>query len=307
MRQVMGNANISAMFDKAGLHSYKLILLSTLCLSGCQFFITPPQPEPDPATDGVLSCGEMMSVDGVEPGSSVPLDLPVGSSLEVLLEFDEPNQLARLRTESESTLERALPVFDPVQGIEIIPGFRAQGESLDLELLGAGEAGFLGSISMRCFNPGEICFNLSDDDNDGLIDCADIHCAREPRCADDQNNLEEIQLDCSETPQQLEPATLRSFDDQRTLYLQEGRTSHEFWGGAELVLEQPLQPGTIELSFGEAGMACSGSPEGQSISCSLYTEIEAGEVYSFTSDQLPLYLEPLAPSWIDIRAQLVCD
>jgi len=284
-----------------------LALLGLSTLGACEFFMTLPEPEPDPATDGILACGEQMSVDGLEAGATIPVDVPQGTSVEVLMSFNEPTQLGRLRTDSDTSLSRALPVWDPALERAIIPGYRGTGEELTLELLGADSDGFSGTVSLQCTSPGEVCFNLSDDDGDALVDCADIHCARDPRCADDQHDLEELVLSCSEESQQLEPPELRSFDDQRTLYMQPENSFPEFWGGAELTLGAALGPGTVEVTFGEAGMACVGEAADDVVICDVALDVSSGETISFPTEDLPLRLEPLGPGWIDLRAQLVCD
>ena len=284
-----------------------LIAMGLTMLCGCEFFITPPEQAPDPATDGILSCGELMSVDGLEPSTSIPVDVPEGSGVEVLVELVAPGQLARLRTESPTRLTRALPVWDPVLERMVITGFAGTDETLWLELIGADLNGFSGSISLECTHPGEVCFNLSDDDGDGLTDCADIHCAREPRCADDQDDLDERVLSCNDQAQQLEPPILRNFDDQRTLYMRPDDDLPQFWGGAELMLAATLDTGTIELTFGEAGMVCVGGSPEQTVPCDAVFDVSSGETRSFLTAELPLRIEPLGPTWIDLRARLACD
>ncbi len=286
-------------------HALTLLGLATLC--GCEFFITPPEPEPDPATDGILACGEQMSVDGLEAGTTIPVDVPQGTSVEVLMGFGDPGQIGRLRVDSDTSLSRALPVWDPVLERAVIPGYRGTGEDLTLELLGAGSDGFSGSVSLQCTSPGEICFNLSDDDGDTLVDCADIHCARDPRCADDQHDLDERVLSCDEQVQQLDPPELRSFDDQRTLYIRPETDFPEFWGGAELTLGATLGSGTVEVTFGEAGMVCVGEATEDTVVCDVALDVSSGETRSFPTEDLPLRIEPLGPGWIDLRARLVCD
>ena len=189
-------------------------LLPALCcgllLSGCEFFITPPEPPPDPATDGVLACGEVMNVDGLPPGAQIPLEVATYDSVQVLIDLDDPQQIGRLRNESETSLQRALPVWDPVLGRTSIPGYRGSGEDLLLELIGATEeVPFSGFVSLECSSPGEVCFNLSDDDGDGAVDCADIHCARDPRCVEDQHDLDERVLACGTDFETLTPADAR--------------------------------------------------------------------------------------------------
>lgn len=284
-----------------------LLTISMCLLCGCDFFLTPPEPEPDPATDGILSCGELMSVDGLEAGSTIPIDVPQGTSVTVQVDLTDPVQIGRLRTESDSRLFRALPVWDPLLEQAIIPGFRGTGEQLTLELLGADSNGFSGSVSLQCTSPGEICFNLSDDDADSLVDCADIHCARDTNCSDDQHDLDERVLSCSDQLEQLDPPELRTFDDQRTLYTGPDSEWPEFWGGAELMLGASLTAGTIEISFAEEGMVCVGGTVDQITTCETMIEVGSGETHSFASEDLPLRLEPLGPAWIDLQARLVCD
>jgi hypothetical protein len=281
------------------------ICISFIC--GCDFFLTPPEPEPDPLTDGILSCGELMDIEGLEAGSTIPIDVPQGTSVIVQVDLTDPVHIGRLRTESDTRLFRALPVWDPLLEQAILPGFRGTGEQLTLELLGADSNGFSGSVSLQCTSPGEICFNLTDDDSDSLVDCADIHCARDTSCSDDQHDLEERVLTCSDEFQQLDPPELRTFDDQRTLYTRPDSEWPEFWGGAELLLGATLAAGTIELTFGEEGMVCVGGLVNQVTACETIIEVSSGETRAFPTEDLPLRLEPLGPTWIDLQARLVCD
>jgi len=312
----MGDANIAAMSTQprnwqARLRLLSIALAAFACmalLGGCEFFIPPPEEPPDPATDGLLSCGETMSVDGLPAGSEIPLDLPLYSSVLVLMDFTDSQQIGRLRIESETTLQRALAVWDPVQQRTVIPGYRGSDEELRLELLGADpETGFSGSVSAECSDPGEVCFNLTDDDGDGAIDCADLHCARDVRCVEDQHDLDELVLSCGTDFEDLEPPELRSFDDPRTLYTTPGGERQEFWGGAELLLGAATGSGTVEVLFGEAGMACIGSAQDELVPCSAALDVTAGETRSFPTVDLPVRLEPLASAWLSLEARLVCD
>jgi len=270
--------------------------------------MTQPEPPPDPATDGILACGEVMNIDDLPPGSEIPLEVDTYDSVLVLIDFDDPRHTARLRNESETSLQRALAVWDPVLGRATIPGYRGSGEELRLELIGAtADRPFSGSVSLECSSPGEVCFNLSDDDGDGAVDCADIHCARDPRCVEDQHDLDERVLSCGTDFALLNPPELRTFDDQRTLYTQPGGAFTEFWGGAELLLGATTGAGTIEVIFAEPGMLCFGSAEDQVVPCDTLLEVFAGETHSFPSGDLPVRLEPLAQSWLSLQARLVCE
>jgi len=312
----MGDANIAAMSTQphnppARRRVFSSGLAAIACgalLAGCEFFITPPEEPPDPATDGILSCGELMSVDGLPAGSGIPLDVPLYNSVQVLMDFTDSDQIGRLRTESETTLQRALAVWDPVLQRTVIPGYRGSGEELRLELLGADpEEGFSGSVSLECSSPGEVCFNLTDDDDNGAVDCADLHCARDVRCVEDQHDLDERVLSCGTDFEDLEPPELRNFDDQRTLYTTPGGERQEFWGGAELLLAAATGSGTVEVTFGEAGMACIGSAQDEVVPCSAALAVAPGETRSFPTVDLPIRLEPLAGTWLSLAARLVCD
>jgi hypothetical protein len=283
-------------------------LAATLVLCGCEFFIVSPEPPPDPATDGILACGEVMSVDGLPPGATIPLDVPIRTSVQVFLELQGAGSGGRLLIESDTSLERVLPVWDPVLGQAVLPAYRDTDEDLQLELIGATDGAFAGDVVLQCSSPGEVCFNLSDDDGDGAVDCADLHCARDPRCVEDQFDLDVRTLGCSADSETLEPPELGPIDDQRTLYRRPGSSVEEFWGGAELMLGPVTTSGTVEITFGEAGMVCVGGiDEVTVISCAAVLAIAAGETRTFPTSDLPLRLEPLAATWSSLQARLVCD
>jgi len=313
----MGEANIAAMSTQpqplrapaAYAVSSISALAAALALCGCEFFSTPPESPPDPATDGILACGEDMSVDDLPPGSNIPLDVPIRTSVQVFVELDGPNTLGRLVTENDTSLGRVLPVWAPLLEQEILPGYRDTDNELRLELVGAGaDELFFGNVFLECSSPGEVCFNLGDDDGDGAVDCADLHCARDPRCVGDQFDLDVRTLSCSADFQTLEPPELGPIDDQRTLYRRPGGQFEEFWGGAELMLGPVTTSGTVEVTFGEAGMVCVGGvDETTVIACGAALDVAAGETRTFPTSDLPLRLEPLAAAWSSLEARLVCD
>ena len=72
-------------------------------------------------------------------------------------------------------------------------------------------------------------------------------------------------------------------------------------------LQRPTS-GTVEVTFGEAGMVCVGGvDETTVIACGAALDVAAGETRTFPTSDLPLRLEPLAAAWSSLEARLVCD
>jgi len=287
-----------------------LVALLLGLLAGCEFFTPPPEPEPDPNLDGVLRCGDLEDLTGAQGGMGVQVELPSETGVEFLTDFLAPSHGARLASETDSEIVRYLEIWDPTRQLRSIP-LRHQGnETLVLELLSGNGEPLSGTVEVLCSTPAEICFNLADDSGNGRVDCADFSCARESDCVQDQEDLETVELSCSDGLVALEPPEIGTIDDQRTLYTthpgEDGEPAQEFWGGAELAIVGVEDDGMITLRFGGAGMVCSGQDLGESIACESPVYVEDGEEATFFTTQLPLWVEPLDARWTSLEAHLDC-
>jgi hypothetical protein len=297
------------------------VAAAALALSGCPFFF-PPEPEPpDPSTDGILACGESMDLGDSFGGDAVPLDVGGSGarSLLLVLDWDEPERMgARLRIEDGSGVERFLELWDGPTHRRVIPAFFPSGAEADLELIVDGGGATAGTATLSCSEgPAEQCGNLADDDGDGALDCADLHCARDAGCAEEQEDLETIELSCAADGSdwtEIEPPVLGTLDDQRTLYSSypggEGEPAQEFRGGAEIVLAEWEASGTVHVEADEAGMLCAGLDAELTVFCEETATLgpdSAASVAVSEGDGRRVWLEPDAMAWVGIRARLDCE
>ena len=285
-------------------------ILFVLPLLGCEFWIT-PDPEPlDPNQDALVECGDDEIVDGYPAGSGLRVEAARGVGVELLTDFDNEFDGARLAIQSGSQLRRVLEIWDPARDRRVIPATIASGDDLVLELIQPEGGPAAGVVSMRCADPGEVCFNLADDDGDGLVDCADVACARDPGCLDDQEDLEQVPLSCSDGVAPLDLPVLAAIDDQRTVYATSpgggDQPPQEFWGGAEIVLQADGQEGTLTLQFDSAGLVCEGQPSPEVVLCVDPVRVEAGDELTIEFGARDVWLEPLGASWTGVRAGLDC-
>ena len=279
-------------------------------LAGCDVTLAPEPEPPDPNTDGVLRCGDVERLEGRFGGQGMLVDIATDQGVELVLDFDDPTHAGRLATSIADDFSRSIEIWDSVQGVRVLTGRRGSGETLVFELVAAGGASVGGSVRVVCSTPGEICFNLGDDDGDGRADCADLGCARDTSCTTDQDDLEQVELDCGGAFVALTPSELSAIDDQRTIYTThpggDGQPAHEFWGGAELVITDAEDDGQITLRFDGEGMVCPGADQGNLVSCEAPVYVEPGQDYTWFTTQLPLYLEPLDAAWPGLSAALDC-
>ncbi|MBN95283.1 MAG: hypothetical protein CL928_14650 [Deltaproteobacteria bacterium] len=245
------------------------------------------------------------------PGEQLELDVGIFTSVEVVADFDEGGPALRLVATSDTALRRGVEIWDPVRARRTLPGFRGSSEDLSLERIGGDEVSE-GTLTLECSEPGEMCFNVQDDDGDGAIDCADLHCARDTNCIDDQDDLAERVITCSEDYAPLDVPELDRLDSQRTLYATtEGTVEHpadEFRGGAEIVLLEAPGAASLSLRFGSAGLVCAAATPGEtSVHCQDTRRVQAGDVYETSVDALPIYLEPDDARWLGIEARGDCE
>jgi hypothetical protein len=277
---------------------------------GCEFWIAPEPEPPDPNADGVLRCGDVEILDGYAGGQALSVDIARDQGVELLTNFDDPAHGARLSTTSDTDSNTTLEIWDPVRGERLLTGRKGIGESLRFEMVVLGGGALGGTVEVVCITPGEVCYNLQDDDGDGRTDCADLGCARNEGCATDQQDLEQVSLDCGADLAPLTPPTLTAFDAQRTIYVtrpgQDGEPLHEFWGGAEIVITDAEDDGQITLRFEGEGLVCHGTDMTVVVDCDAPVYVQPGQDYTWFTTQLPLFLEPLEPSWPGVSAALDC-
>jgi len=280
-------------------------------MAGCAFFLPEPEPPPDLSLDGILSCGEQMPLVNWSPGTELDLDVGTFTSVEVLADFDEGGPALRLVATSDTALRRAVELWDPLLDRRTLPGFRGSSEDLSLERIG-GEEDSEGNLSLECSSPGEMCFNVQDDDGDGAIDCADLHCARDSNCIEDQEDLTERLVTCSDDYVAMDIPGIDRLDSQRTLYrTTEGTPEHpadEFRGGAEIVILEAPGATAVSFRFGSSGLLCAEATLGDTfVDCPSPVRVQAEDVYEVPVDALPVYLEPDGDRWVSVEARGDCD
>lgn len=288
------------------------LLALLLGASGCAFFVPPDEPPPPDDPTDPLSCGETRDVTGLSGADSIPLVVGLQTNYELIPNFEDPSLGMRLTIETDTAIERSLELWDSERDLRLIPGSHSSEAELTLELLGTSSL-FEGTIALECSQPDENCFNLTDDDGDGRVDCADLSCAWHPGCVEDQQDLEAIDLVCGDNPIEVTP-TVGSTDKQRTLYrIHPGGLDQPglgFWGGAELVIRS-VDPAAvnIEMTLGSAGLVCIGpdneDPDAESVECEDWATFEAG-VVGADPTEMPIFLEPLGERWESLSISVDC-
>ena len=282
------------------------LLIVLLALPGCEFWLTPP---PDPALDGLLSCSEDQPLDGTVSGDAFAIDAEGPIGLRISTRFSDPNSAGILRTDGAAA-DNLAEWWDPVSESTVLTGSLEAGQGAVVDLFAAGGVTLGGSLVMEC-PVAELCWNLGDDNGDGLIDCADPLCARAASCVADQEDLETVSLTCSDDFVSIEPPTLGQLDDQRTLYttrpLGDVQPIESFWGGAEVALRlPPPTASSVSVRVGSAGLVCSGTEGGATVFCDAATRVSAGDVV-----EIPLgtstWLEPLGAAWESIEIHTDCS
>ena len=284
-----------------------LAALAVVLVGGCEFF---SPPEPTPADDTVLTCGETLVVDDVvRLSTGWEIDAATGTGLEVSTAFDDPSDSIRLVYEDDSGIERATGFTDPTTGERLFTGFMLSGRRAFVEFLW-GSSAPSGSLTLTCTTPGENCGNLADDDGDGAIDCADSHCARDADCLEGQRDFDLSALGCTDGWEPLEVPELRSFSSQRTIYRledDEGDFREEFWGGAETSIVSAVLDRFVQVRSQSGGLACLGTDVTTHIACiGDWARLGGDAVFVVADADLPVHLEPAGAAWTDLEVRVDC-
>ena len=290
-----------------------LLALSLLFVGGCAFFLPPDEPPTPPTGTETLVCGETRSVDGLSGSDAIPLDVPLLTNFEVLADFEPVDLGMRLSRVTDTAIERSLELWDPYRSQRLIAGTHDVEAELTLELLGTSSL-FTGSVTLNCDQPSENCFNLVDDDGDGFVDCADLHCSQSAGCQTDQADFEVVDLTCTEELLELS-TSLGSTDDQHTLYRTYpgglDQPGLEFWGGAEIVIRSADPDVTnIVISVNNSVLACVGvddTPVDAEVTpCEDWEWFEAGESFTADPTEMPLFIEPLGTGLDNLTVAVEC-
>jgi hypothetical protein len=236
------------------------------------------------------------------------IEVSAGTSIEITTEFGDERDSARLVYEDDEGLRRATGFNDPISGRRLITGFVNAGDSLFVEFLFASGAPS-GSLTMACISPGEHCGDLTDNDGDGAIDCADTHCARDPDCIDSQRDFDASALACTDEWELLEVGELDRISRQRTIYRlldTDGDPVEEFWGGAETTIISLPRDRTVVIRSTNGGLACLGSDLGTHIFCDDAVRLGPDVTYFVLDIDLPVHLEPLGSAWTDLEVRVDC-
>ena len=283
-----------------------LAVLATLPLAGCEFWQTPP---PDPATDGLLSCGESQPLDGLVSGDTFAIDTTGDAGLVISTRFDDPAAAAILRIEADDVRQNLAEWWDPVASATRLTGSLESGQTATVDLFAAEGVSVAGRLDLAC-PAAETCWNLGDDNADGLADCADPQCARYPDCVAEQSDLETLFAPPCGDWIPVDPPQLSAIADQRTLYatfpLGEDQPVESWWGGAELRV--PLTGvSAISARADVAGMLCVGAEPGASVICEEVALLGPGVVATAPATAANAWLEPLGGAWAGLEIQLACD
>lgn len=286
-----------------------LCLFALPAVVGCPSEEEPPLP---PEEDGVLACGGTESLDGLTTGDSIRVSAEVGTAL--LFEVDvgaSDGHGLRLRAESSNEWRRVTEIWDGQGDRRLIPATAEPGEDLFLEVLVPAGATLSGSVVLTCADVPEVCFDLNDNDGNGATDCADLACARDADCAEDQEAFQEVEPECSDDYDDVDLDTLDRLSDQRTLYTTrpagDGAPWQSFWGGGEVVVLPPTDPGSVAVRVGGAGMLCLGPIDGEAVDCSELQTVSDGDEFTFQPGELPAYFEPDGPGWDSFEIRLDCE
>ena len=282
-----------------------LLVLALLALPGCEFWQEPP---PDPALDGLLSCDEEQPLDGLVSGDSFAIDPDTAMGLVIATRFTDPDAAAILRIDAGDVRQDLGEWWDPVAGATRLSGSVESGMTAVVDLFAADGVDLGGSLVLTC--PAlETCWNLGDDNGDGLIDCADPQCARFPGCVTDQDDLETLTSPACDTWIAIDPPTIGPLDDQRTLYstfpLGQVQPVESWWSGAEVRV--PLSGvTTISARADTDGLLCVGEASGETVLCSEVALLEGAEV-TVNATGTSAWLEPLGASWSGLEVFLACE
>ncbi len=287
--------------------AYPLCVLLLALLGACD----PEEPPVDPEADGLLTCGTLENLDGLTTGDEIEVRADAALLISVDVTSGDGHGV-RLRAQSAGTWFRSTEIWDPTTEQRVIPAVARPNVDLFLEVVVPAEGMMSGSVSMSCAEVPEVCFDLSDNDGDGATDCADLDCARDDDCLEDQEDFQPLELECGDA---LEPVDLDELDrlsEQRTVYATrpggDGAPWQEFWGGGELALLAPVEDtGTVTVQVAGDGMLCIGTVEDEHVDCAEWQALADGDEVTLSTDQLPAWFEPIGTGWGGISTQLLCD
>ncbi len=281
-----------------------LLLAPLALLAGCDFF-TPPEPD-----DGVLTCGETLVVEEFEFLERYPIEVAAGTSIEVGWDLADPADTLRLEMQDAAGITRSTPVTDPISGRVVLSGFVSAGRQASIDFLFSSSSPS-GTVTLTCLSPGEDCGNLADDDGDGLIDCADIHCARDAGCVDGQRDFDIETVNCTDGWEPLEVPELRNFSSQRTIYRlldADGDAREEFWGGGETTVISSVRDRFLQIRSASGGLVCLAQDQITHLVCfdGDWARLDDGEPFVVADADLPVHIEPLGAAWTDLEVRVDC-
>ncbi len=154
----------------------KLALSILLLLVACE---GETEEEVPPEEDGRITCGATERLDGLTTGDTITVSVNPGSSLVFDVNVTGDGHGLRLRAEANSEWRRVTEVWTPEGDRRVIPATAGAGESLLLEVIVPADQTMAGSVTLACADVPEVCFDLSDNDGNGNVDCADLNCARD--------------------------------------------------------------------------------------------------------------------------------
>jgi hypothetical protein len=243
---------------------------------------------------------------------AIPLNIDPQTNFLLVGDFGSETLSMRLSRNTGSSIERSLLVWDPVSQRALIPGTQDGTDSLQLELLGTSSV-FSGTVTVECSQPAELCFDLTDNDGDGAVDCADLNCAWDPSCNESQDVFSEVTVSCDDGDVLVSTAvgpTDNQHTTYRTISATESALGLEFWGGAELAIvavDESVE--SLTILPGGPGLLCFPDPLGslsdETISCVSTQETEGAEL-TLTPEQFPVIIEPLGPGWSDLQISPAC-
>ena len=285
-----------------------LLLIALPLLAACP---SEEEEEPRPEEDGVIACGGTESLEGLSTGDEVRVSAEPGGAMLFEVSVGEADGHGlRLRAEAASGWRRVTEIWTAAGDRRLIPATARAGESLFLEVIVPIGESLTGSVELICDDVPEVCFDLADNDGDGAVDCADIACARDDRCSENQEDFQPIEPECSEDWVEVELDVLDRLSDQRTLYetrpAGEGAPWQSFWGGGEVVILPPLDAGSVSARANGSGMLCLGEVRGEVVVCREVRSVVDGEAISLQPGELPAWFEPDSSGWAAFDWRLDC-
>ena len=289
--------------------------LALALLPGCfYFFGDPDRPVVLGPGEGEVACGDTVQVVDMRSATELPIAVNPGTTVTVRTDLSagDPGTAALLIISSDSTLQNLGEFEDGPSGERMHTGYIGPGERAALRFYVPADQQFAaGEVSVECSLPGEACTNSADDDGDGLLDCADRDCARNPDCVSEQADASPPQVvPCSTGAEDIYVPTVGAQGHQNTLYFlpqDDDDPLISYWGGAEVILQSPWGPGDYRLQFGADGFLCAGTPMDGAIRCDSWQRVAAGDDLTLPSADTTLYLEPAEGAWPWLRAGVDCN